>query len=391
MLTLNPSIFNIEFTHKGIRYIYNSKTNALAEIEKPLAEYIVDTSYRNDLLQSGFAVEENTNEVEMLLREVDDIINSIPNTLELTVVLTETCNFHCVYCYQTKTPKVFTIDDTHKLLNSLNQLFNKGLKALSIHYFGGEPLLNLSTLRILDSSIKDACKKSGVNFKSYITTNGSLLTVAALREFSFNSIQLTFDGDIDTHDLYKVSKTFKYKDLLNMVDTVLRESSSNLKIRFNICKENAGGFTSVLDDIFSLDSYDNGRVSFAFNPMRNYFGTDRFTELSPVDYSKVNLHLRKHVQKLGKQLILPRSVDQPCKFTVGNAVCIGPKCASYFCTSSFDEGSAQNRVEKFLDKKNIHYELPEICHGCVVLPLCLCACKLLDPKKTHVSLKNTLL
>lgn len=381
MTELKPSQFNIEFRHNGLHYLYNSKTTMLAKIEKPLCECIIDNTYRDTLLQNGFLVEDSMNEVEVLLNEIDEKINQIPDTLEMTVVLTEACNFQCVYCYQTKNSREFSEDDSQELLRKLNVLFDKGLKNLFLHYFGGEPLLNLPALRLLDESIKRACLRKNVNFKSYITTNGSLLTKEVLKEFNFNTIQLTFDGNVDTHGLYKVSKTFTYKDLLNTVDMVLRESSSDLRIRFNICKENAGGFISTLDDLFALQSFDNMRVNFAFNQMRNFSETDKFTELSPEDYSKVNLQLRKHVLSLGKPLILPRAAEQPCKFAVGNAICIGSKCKSYFCTTSFDTASAKSSVEDFLDKKNIHYEVPEICKSCVVLPVCLCSCKLLNPEK----------
>lgn len=381
MIVLKPSQFNIEFSHNGSLYLYNSKTTMLAEIEKPLSECIIDNAYRNELLQNGFVVEDSTDEVEILLHEVDEKINQISDTLELTIVLTEACNFRCVYCYQTKNSREFSEDDCQELLKKLNVLFDKGIKNLFLHYFGGEPLLNLPALRLLDESIKHTCLRKNVNFRSYITTNGSLLTKEILKEFNFNTIQLTFDGDIDTHGLYKVSKAFTYKALLNTVDMVLRESCSDLRIRFNICKENAGGFISVLDNLFSLQSFDNMRVNFAFNPMRNFSDSDKFTELSPEDYSKVNLQLRKHVLSFGKPLILPKAAEQPCKFTVGNALCIGPECKSYFCTTSFDTDSAKNNMDSFLDAKKIHYKFPEICKNCVVLPICLCSCKLLKPEK----------
>lgn len=378
---LKPSMFNMEFMHDGLRYIYNTRTTTLAEIDAPLAECITKTAYIPELVEGGFVVGKEDDEVNSLLQSVDTRINRVQDTLELTIVLTETCNFHCIYCYQTKKHNEFSANDVHEIVEKIGLLFDEGLNSLLVHYFGGEPLLNFPILQLLDKSFKELCEEKHKIFQSYITTNGSLLTKEILNELCFNTIQLTFDGDSEIHSQYKVSKTFGYRDLLETISTVLTESVSNLRIRFNICKENADSFIHVLDDIFSLSSFDINRINFAFNPMRNFFGVDSFTELSPLEYSKVNLRLRRHVLALGKKLILPKSNDQPCKFAVGNAICIGPQAKLYFCTSDFAQKAKRNAVEDFLRPQSVRYSLHEICSKCTVLPICLCSCKLLNPER----------
>ena len=113
---------------------------------------------------------------------------------------------------------------------------------------------------------KSLCQNKSKSFSSYITTNGSLLTIDVLEKLKFNTIQLTFDGDVKYHEKYKVAKNFGYNNLLNLVNIVLKHSNSKLKIRFNICKENASGFKTVIDDVFALPDFDVNRISFMYRP-----------------------------------------------------------------------------------------------------------------------------
>lgn len=377
---IKESVYNIKFSYNFSDYIYNARTTTLALIERPITEYFHQSDMVSDLLANGFAVPLEIDETQFFLQTVEDEINKIPEILELTVVLTENCNFNCTYCYQRKSIKTFSIADVCSMVDDVIKLIDNGLKSILIHYFGGEPLLNLSVLRRLDCMLKSLCEEKNVKFASYITTNGSLLTSDILEEFNFNTIQLTFDGDINTHTRYKISKNFGYSDLLNKVYLVLSQSSSKIRIRFNICEENAEDFFSVIDNIIGLNAFDDNRISFIFNPMRNYYNSIDFTELSPVDFSKIDLRLRTHILNSGKKLFLPKAATQPCKFTVGNAICIGPNSESYFCTSSFYDFSSRNTLKNYLNKNKIKYVIPDICKKCNVLPLCLCPCKLLNPE-----------
>lgn len=379
MTTLLQSRFNLEFEYKDMNYVYNTRTSSLAQLDMPLSEYLAGDVDEGELLGAGFVVPQGTDEVESLLNDISTDINTVPDKLELTIVLTEDCNFHCVYCYQTKKPKYFDEEDAKSLVSKIHALFDQGLSTLSVHYFGGEPLLNLSSLAMLDAALKELCDKRGRRFTSYLTTNGSLLTQDILRKFEFDTIQLTFDGNADNHSAFKVSNGFGYTDLMDAIELIMIESSSKLRIRFNICEENAGSFPTVIDDILKLKYLDLDRTSFTFAPMRNFTSSDRFTELSPRRFSKVDLKLRKRLLKAGKKLLYPRAISHPCKFSVGKAVCLGPNLRPYFCTSDFYNRKPEMTLEGFLRKRTLSYSVPDVCESCTVLPMCLCSCRLLDP------------
>jgi len=374
------SMFNIEFMHNEKSYAYNTRTNTLAEFEHGINICLKEGKYINEMKSCGFIVEDNIDEMEKLERAVTKFSNEIPKRLDITVVLTEDCNFRCVYCYQDKGHKLFSAEDADKLVDYLEKVFESEVEGILIHYFGGEPLLNLSILKYLDIKLKNLCREKGKSFESYITTNGSLLVPETLKQLQFNTIQLTFDGDEKTHPLLKRAFHADYKTLLNTVKMVLSNSDSNLNIRFNICEENKDCFDKVLEDIFKIPEFDVDRVRFSFSPLRNHTNCKGFTEMKPNEYAKIDYELRRKLLLSGKKLFLPRAMAQPCKFTVGNAVCIGPDLKSYFCTTDFDkDGKCQ--VNDFCNMRSNIFKLPNACKCCNVAPLCLCSCKLLDPER----------
>lgn len=369
------SIFNIKFSHRGKDYIYNTANSGLIEIEKPITE-LINTEFREFLLQENYIVPYYENEIENLYNRVEKTINEKLNKLELTILLTEKCNFQCKYCYQEHNPSTLSIDDAKKILKEIEKSCDQYLKALSIHYFGGEPLLNIEVLRYLDKELKALCNEYNLLYESYLTTNASLITEQILKEFKFNTIQITFDGYKQIHDNLRISDTFNYRNLINTFHKILIYSESRIKIRFNICKENADSFFYVIDDIFNISDFDLKRVTFQLNPMRNFNNSKVFTELDALEYSKINFKLRMYLQQKGVSLSLPRPISQPCKFTTGNAFCIGPRLNKYFCSSSLANGN-YNGVSNIFDKKKVKFTLPDVCNKCKVLPLCLSSCRLL--------------
>lgn len=298
--------------------------------------------------------------------------------MDFTIILTENCNFECVYCYQNKDTREFSIEDINDLCNTIGKLSKTGLKSIMIHYFGGEPLLKYDRIILFESKIREICHQLDVEYSNYITTNASLLTDEVLKNVIFDTIQLTFDGFKDTHENIKVSNTFGYDELISKIPLIMKESTSNIRIRFNICKENGESFLCVLEDIFSIEDIDMDRITFNFNPMVNYGGKEGFTELSISEFSTLDFMLRKAILKHGKKLNLPRAISMPCKFTVAKSFCIGPELKTYYCSTDFDNRSLRDFDDLMLEP-NINFQLPTVCHKCRVAPLCLASCKLLTP------------
>jgi len=126
------------------------------------------------------------------------------------LVVTNTCNFRCKYCftrteYASKERKCLkkdisnsfmTIDTARKAMDETINLAKKtGKDNISIQFFGGEPLLNWKLLRwVLDHYKKG--RKFGIDISYTIVTNGSLVTdeIAKFLKRHNVTVLLSFDA-----------------------------------------------------------------------------------------------------------------------------------------------------------------------------------------------------
>ncbi len=70
--------------------------------------------------------------------------------------------------------------------------------------------LNIPVLIYLDENIKKITDKIGIVYKTFLTTNGSMLSKELLQKVKFSSILLTFDGLEKTHDRLRSVAPFPF-------------------------------------------------------------------------------------------------------------------------------------------------------------------------------------
>lgn len=108
-----------------------------------------------------------------------------------TFILTEDCNFDCVYCYQKKGDNTLDVSAIYKAIDFFFPWFGYHC---DINFTGGEPLLEFEKLR---EAVNHIQAKGGIrNIHYYITTNGSLIDDNILKFLNKHkfSIILSFDG-----------------------------------------------------------------------------------------------------------------------------------------------------------------------------------------------------
>lgn len=116
-----------------------------------------------------------------------------------TLVLTQSCNLNCVYCYEKfKTAKSMDVNTAKRCLREQIDLVRRDdcFSWLMVELFGGEPLLRFDVItQLVDyaRSLRDACP-----LMFWITTNGTLLTPDRREWFRKNkdmvSVALSYDG-----------------------------------------------------------------------------------------------------------------------------------------------------------------------------------------------------
>jgi len=138
-----------------------------------------------------------------------DVVNAHWMMSSVTLMVAQTCNLRCAYCYGNvgtykAYPDLTTPETARRAVDLLVR--NSGeADACNIVFFGGEPLLNLALVREVVVYCESLRRERGVNFVFGITTNGTLLSdevLGFLRAHGFKII-LSLDGPRDVHDAYR--------------------------------------------------------------------------------------------------------------------------------------------------------------------------------------------
>lgn len=167
-----------------------------------------NNKFFNLLLEKKIFIDEDLDE-ELVVRGIyeEHIIRS--NTLDIMLIVTQQCNFRCVYCGQPHLNKQMDDSNYQSVLNFIkNQLVKHSYKKVRVTFFGGEPLLEsdkicefLENLKKLLSKI--SCRDNEITYEAGMSTNGYLLTpklFERLSDLNCKFYQISVDGMPETHN-----------------------------------------------------------------------------------------------------------------------------------------------------------------------------------------------
>lgn len=131
--------------------------------------------------------------------------------VEILVNATQKCNLNCSYCfvdkgrfsYTSERCKSLSPQTARQLIEELPRRLSRA-KHFCIHFYGGEPLLNLKAI----GEATEAASLKGDEFSFAITTNGTIATKKAmttLKRGKFNVV-LSIDGPDYIHNLCRRTK-----------------------------------------------------------------------------------------------------------------------------------------------------------------------------------------
>ena len=184
------------------------------------------------LVHKGFLVPKDVD--EKLRRENLIVKNIQSNNLHLVIHTTENCNFRCAYC---------SLDFSNNNLNedvqnSIVKFIRKNItsyKTVTIDWFGGEPLLNINSIKNISSQIKKICHMARKPYTASITTNGYLLTpknIEILLNGNVRKFCITVDGTKSIHDKQRflVNGNPTFDKIINN----LRYFRDHIKVHFDM-------------------------------------------------------------------------------------------------------------------------------------------------------------
>ena len=165
----------------------------------------------------------------------------------LTLTVTEDCNFRCSYCYQSKRKKYL---DLSPIKNAIEFFFPFLNEECYIHFYGGEPLLAFDQIREAVDYIQIINKENNKRVRYTISTNGSLLNEEILNFLSCNKffVLLSFDGF--AQDITK--KKGSFNQIVSKIEELLKTPHIELETNSVFTEETIGYLSKSIQFLCEL-------------------------------------------------------------------------------------------------------------------------------------------
>lgn len=247
-------------------------------------------------------------EQELLVteQEINDVIDELRkimnDSLLLTIMPTEGCNFRCSYCYEDHASISMcrdTIDQIKKYLCSQAASFQN----INISWFGGEPTLCKDTIIEVNSLAQMLQKNYQFDFTSSMTTNGYLLSCEDFLKYyhsGITSYQITLDGWCHDKTRPHISGKGSLQRILDNLLSISVLPNSNYQyhvtLRHNILPGDED--YSWYDHLHTLFGKDD-RFSVLVRPVGNW-GGESVRSLDVLKGNDRDILVQKHIDYMNK-------------------------------------------------------------------------------------------
>lgn len=386
-MDMKSSLFNVFVPAKKGYALYNTLHESILFCDEELKDALItnriDTitpEYISALKKYGVVVEKPMDEL-ILYRYRYDSQAFHTRKIQLVVVTTYKCNLACPYCYEGK-GEVYShdmdMDTAERVMKAMqNRILQLQSKYVTLILFGGEPLLNLDVGLAVLEPMDTWCKAHEVDMRTFMVTNGTLLTREKARVLTpfVDGVQLTLDGPHSFHDRTRMYKNGKgtYKEVVAAIETAL-DSGMSVSLRVQVSKDNYQYMGQLFSDIRGF--LENKDVSLNIAPLSHY---------SSMCSSFSSHFLEKEEQETVLPAILqynpylkPTPVYLPC-IAFSNNYIFDPQGNIYTCITSLggdrrvgsvnDQGGIvwESELFEFLGRDPL--KIPE-CKTCEYLPMC---------------------
>ena len=267
---------------------------------------VADPLLLQALIGGGHAVGAGADELAAVRRSYE-AAREAKGSLTLTIAPTMACNFACGYCFQglNKPTKKMTPDVQDAILDFVKA--KKDLKALSIVWYGGEPLMGRDSIFRLSDLLIAHCDKHGIAYSAGIVSNAWFLTgetAAQLYTRRVKWVQVTIDGDRDTHDQMRplTSGGRTFDRILDNIEQALDGTPIAIQARVNVGIRNVERAGAMLDDFAARRLGQRGNFGVYFAPIEASTpesGSAAAEKLSRAEFNRKVLALEGKARQLG--------------------------------------------------------------------------------------------
>lgn len=401
---MKQSFYNLLFDYPNEfqSVLYNSLYGSLILLEQyergdvegilnnPNQDY-TDNKFYSILCKEKFLVPIETNEIEIIKNRKKQGIND-SNRLDVVLMPTLNCNFACSYCYENHL--ISSMD--YKTENSLIKWLEKEIplyKFVLIHWYGGEPLLEINKIINISTHIKSIADNFNVELSIHITSNGFLFTKSIIKQLINCNIldyQITVDGTEEYHNTLRPLKngnpTFN-RIFKNIIDLAEFNDEVKVSLRVNFNHYNFESIPSLLQE---FPSNIRKQLRILFEPIFGDCSISAVDNITNLEISDKLASYYKLAEKLGYDVILGLS-----HLYIGKLVyCYAERKNQYIINYNGDVFKCS--VDRFLRndrvgyiseqgefiKENDNYSkwvskdlFDKKCYECKYLPLCMGGCR----------------
>lgn len=391
-------------TSGGETLAWSSFSGALAKIDSEFLAVIEALRNRHaidegskligEMLRCGFIVRDDVDELA-IYGDLVEREKHRANSLKLVIAPTLDCNFSCPYCFETRK----NIDMPRDIQEAITLYARKNLeggnvRAFSVVWYGGEPLLSKDIISQMSESFMGICREFGVRYSASIITNGYLVdddTAKLLKGCGVSFAQVTLDGRPEIHNSRRVLRGSNaegtYARIIEGVKFLIA-SGIQVAVRMNIDRDNAH---EIEDNIAMLAEKIPDKKSLLFSPghVVNY-EKDSPACLTKQEYSATILECMKYCAKynlpFSQKSSLPKLRASYCTATQPGSFVIDPEGRVYKCWNDigiheYSIGDINGLIDGGLRDEFLRSEWGsysqmnyDVCRECSLLPVCAGGC-----------------
>ena len=389
------SQYNVFHQDGDVQYMWNTFSEALLKLDKDAQKYLQNFSGTDDssvefntLKSNGFIVIENLDEFGRICTLEKRAMFTHPSKLSFVIAPGMRCNYNCSYCFESSSDLngAMTKETAVAVADYVCKQLIDNVKDLHISWFGGEPLLYLSSIESISNPIIEYSLQNGIEFAASIITNGRFLdaeTLTRLQELHVQRAQITVDG---THDAYCSSKGASADDFHHVIENICHAADKiKVTVRLNVPNNDVNEAIAITDYLLSKHNLrDKIGIYFAF--VRDYSLSKSKTRQSFINYVYNNSqwidYFLEHYGIPQNRSHISKRVATSCGLIRASNFCVGPYGELYKCEHCFGDNSMvvgdiwqgqfyNNTEHAFcatLDTSNAE------CSRCKFIPICMGGC-----------------
>ena len=384
-------------TEDGITLLYNLLYKQLVELSAEDMAVIEsgainpESEIGRSLVEMKYVIPESENELEYYRNGYNKSYFD-QSVLSLSILTTLACNLSCPYCYENKNGAIMKETIANQVAAWVADKVG-GKRALSVNWFGGEPLLNLKAIQMLSEAFVSLCQNSGIEYKASITTNGCLLTpqvVEVLERYRVFDVQVTFDGSEVFHNKMKhlSSGEGSYSQIVSNLVNYCTYSHSHmpLRIRVNLSDENYDSIETLLSDLPEVVK-EHSSIFFRWIYSTGTSGWREFSEVKAGRSPYIGIHALLRLAHDKGYHIENRceaadfrfcEADNPGYYTIdpmGNIYLCVHDYRPEFAVGHVRDGIKPAKRQQYEAFRNVSVLDDVECLGCKVLPICNGGCR----------------